>query len=552
MSKLPSISVPIQIAIAGVTLALIMALMVFLRDPLPPELVPTRKEAPSQESAPQSTTAPKSTTASGNTAQVETAEAAGPREEPVDFGFVGDDAIKDAEPVETAILNPAVRATAPATTQEPMATDTAPALSEPEAVTENAEAEASVTETVAAEQEEQEAVQGVEQEVEQVTAESLSSPDVADTPATATATTTGAATVTGAATATVTDAATATGVDSEAVGPVSETDTAALEDTSETRLQDDIAEPEEVPSPDLTVSPSQPAAAPEVQQSTAQPEPTTTAPRFDLVRVDNSGATVIAGQAAPGAEVQVTLGDAPLETVRADQSGAFVAIVQLPAGNNPQTMGLKELRDGNVISASPQTVLVVPPQPDTPETAPTIVVADTQGAAVIQPGQPVVPEELSDDPLSLDTISYDQGGAVVLSGRGSGEQFVRVYVDNLPIQTEPVLQDGNWRVVLPAVDQGVHTLRVDQISKAGEVLSRVESPFKREAPAELAAAARTAPDKSTVVVQPGHTLWALAESRYGDGVKYVQIFRANRDRIRNADLIYPGQVFDLPEAAAPN
>jgi nucleoid-associated protein YgaU len=28
---------------------------------------------------------------------------------------------------------------------------------------------------------------------------------------------------------------------------------------------------------------------------------------------------------------------------------------------------------------------------------------------------------------------------------------------------------------------------------------------------------------------------------------YVEVFDANRDRIRNPDLIYPGQVFELPD-----
>ncbi|PLS22048.1 LysM peptidoglycan-binding domain-containing protein [Neptunicoccus cionae] len=524
MSKLPSISVPIQIAIAGVTLAIIMALMVLLRDPLPPELVPTREEAATQETAPQPAKEQDTMVASGTTAESEATEPAmplgaemdGATEEPADFGFVGEETVKVEEAVETAGLAAEDSNTASAITREPAATDSVPALSEAEAIAESGGAEAPVIDLPATEP----------APVTQETAENLDTSDGEDTPVTA--------------------------VGSEAVGPVDETDTSALEDTTETRLQGDVAEPEETLSTDVTENVSDPGVVPEVLPDAAQPDPTVIAPRFDLVRVDNSGATVIAGQAAPGAEVQVTLGNAPLETVRADQSGSFVAIVQLPAGDNPQTMGLEEMRDGDVVSTSPQTVLVVPPQPDTPETSPTIVVADTQGAAVIQPGQPVVPEELSDDPLSLDTISYDQGGAVVLAGRGSGEQFVRVYVDNQPVQTEPVLQDGNWRVVLPAVDEGVHTLRVDQISKAGDVLSRVESPFKREAPAELAAAARHAPEKSTVVVQPGHTLWALAETRYGDGVKYVQIFRANRDRIRDADLIYPGQVFDLPEGGAPN
>lgn len=287
-------------------------------------------------------------------------------------------------------------------------------------------------------------------------------------------------------------------------------------------------------------------------------------PSFDLVRVDSSGSAVIAGKAEPLSEVQVTFGAAPLETVRADQNGSFVALVQLPAGEVPQTMGLTQLQEGDGAAlTSAQTVLVVPPQLDAVEATPTIVLADAQGASVLQASQPAnqpasptasdtapATQSLTDvatHPLSLEAISYDQGGAVVLAGRGGGDKFVRVYVNNQPVETEAVPDDGNWRVVLPAIDQGVYTLRVDQISETGAVLSRVESPFKREAPAELAAAVQNAPDKSTVVVQPGHTLWALAQDTYGDGVQYVQIFHANRDRIRNADLIYPGQVFDLPK-----
>ena len=41
--------------------------------------------------------------------------------------------------------------------------------------------------------------------------------------------------------------------------------------------------------------------------------------------------------------------------------------------------------------------------------------------------------------------------------------------------------------------------------------------------------------------------WALAAERYGDGERYLQIFNANREIIRNPDLIYPGQIFDIPE-----
>jgi LysM repeat protein len=54
----------------------------------------------------------------------------------------------------------------------------------------------------------------------------------------------------------------------------------------------------------------------------------------------------------------------------------------------------------------------------------------------------------------------------------------------------------------------------------------------------------------TVTVQPGFTLWGIAQANYGDGVLYVQVFEANRDKIKDPDLIYPGQVFTVPTDGA--
>jgi LysM repeat protein len=42
------------------------------------------------------------------------------------------------------------------------------------------------------------------------------------------------------------------------------------------------------------------------------------------------------------------------------------------------------------------------------------------------------------------------------------------------------------------------------------------------------------------VVQSGDTLWAIAKKYYGDGEQYTKIYNANRDKIKNPNLIYPG------------
>ena len=85
-------------------------------------------------------------------------------------------------------------------------------------------------------------------------------------------------------------------------------------------------------------------------------------------------------------------------------------------------------------------------------------------------------------------------------------------------------------------------------------VAAAEQPAVAEA-APVAAAAPAAPTAETpvtttpsvtITVQPGFTLWGIAKQEFGDGVMYVQVFNANKDRIKNPDLIYPGQVFTIP------
>jgi len=51
---------------------------------------------------------------------------------------------------------------------------------------------------------------------------------------------------------------------------------------------------------------------------------------------------------------------------------------------------------------------------------------------------------------------------------------------------------------------------------------------------------------SSKVVSRGDSLWRISRITYGDGARFALVYRANRDRIRNPNLIYPGQNLVLP------
>jgi nucleoid-associated protein YgaU len=50
------------------------------------------------------------------------------------------------------------------------------------------------------------------------------------------------------------------------------------------------------------------------------------------------------------------------------------------------------------------------------------------------------------------------------------------------------------------------------------------------------------------VIKSGDTLSAIAKQFYGDPNKYPKIFEANREVIKDANLIFPGQKIRIPKA----
>jgi nucleoid-associated protein YgaU len=49
------------------------------------------------------------------------------------------------------------------------------------------------------------------------------------------------------------------------------------------------------------------------------------------------------------------------------------------------------------------------------------------------------------------------------------------------------------------------------------------------------------------VVQPGESLWSIAERVTGDASLWPVLFRANRDQIGDPGVLHPGQRLTIPE-----
>ncbi len=58
---------------------------------------------------------------------------------------------------------------------------------------------------------------------------------------------------------------------------------------------------------------------------------------------------------------------------------------------------------------------------------------------------------------------------------------------------------------------------------------------------------QVAGDDEFYVIQKGDTLWKIAEKAYGNGAKYTAIVEVNKEVIKDADKIFPGQKIRIPK-----
>ena len=301
-------------------------------------------------------------------------------------------------------------------------------------------------------------------------------------------------------------------------------------------------------------------------QAEAKPDPETEQASTETPAKDapqDTETVVAAAPTAPkkqGAEAGVASAPSAAKSTREEPTAPAAA----PA--TPQAPAAEA-----VVAATPTAPKATPKKPDAPATqAPSakqpsgeIVVATapdksaTRGlAAASDDRQPGSTRELALAPngadaqkdsgivmreLTLDAIDYDDTGRLAVTGRARAGANVQVYLNNKPLGAASADKNGRWQLEPgEKVQPGLYRMRVDQVDSKGKVLARIETPFSRAEPlGDL-------PRDSIVFVQPGNSLWRIARRTYGEGLRYSVIYEANREQIRNPDLIYPGQVFHLP------
>ncbi len=275
-------------------------------------------------------------------------------------------------------------------------------------------------------------------------------------------------------------------------------------------------------------------------------------PTFDIVRVSPTGDAVVAGRAEPGATVEITSNGAKIGDVLADKGGQFVFLPKTPLPSGGQELALSAQSPAGVVTNGTAPVLLIVPErhSEAPSSTVSASLPGPSATIAVLVGPNAVPRLLqgpmaTSKKLGMDLIDYDQAGAIRFAGTAPPETTVRLYIDNRAVGDAHADGTAQWSLVPSVVVlPGPHKLRLDQLSNSGKVFARVELPFDR-AQLSLRDVA-----ENRIVVQPHQNLWLIARREYGLGIRYTEIYAANRSQITNPNLIFPGQVFAVPPPAA--
>lgn len=283
------------------------------------------------------------------------------------------------------------------------------------------------------------------------------------------------------------------------------------------------------------------------------------------------------------ADAGAATGDQPAQQQTADTTTQTTAAAttqpgaaggdSAPAGEQAQTQAQPQTQAQAQADpqAAPQTAgesdsateqqLAAAPQASGADTAPASGDQPAAGAA----GSADAPAGDAASPTVTVEAVEAEGAKVFVAGSGQPNSTVRVYLDNQLVGEARTDAKGRWLLETQGeVKPGEVAVRADQVASGdGAVAARAEVTFEKAADeaiilrpvalsGEAGAGSGASGDAGTrqipsVIIRTGDNLWTISQRRYGAGIRYTTIYQANKDQIRNPDLIYPGQVFMIPE-----
>ncbi|GAA2863088.1 nucleoid-associated protein YgaU [Aminobacter niigataensis] len=282
------------------------------------------------------------------------------------------------------------------------------------------------------------------------------------------------------------------------------------------------------PAADKPAEPAEPSA-----EAAAPAAPAVVAPSFDVVRVEDNGAVVIAGKAAGGSKVEIVTGSQVIGAAVAGADGDFAVVLDKPLKPGDYQIVLRATAPDNVVATSTETAVVtVPSEPGgqvlalveepgkpaelitvpKPAEAPAKLPTAEQSAnapattpeaqTAPQPAPAKSATAAAEAKVVVEAVEIE-GKKIFIAGAADAGRKVRAYANEILIGETQTSPDGRFLIEAEReLPVGDYIIRVDALEPDGvKVVARAAVPFQREPGESIAAVAPQEPVQQPAAAQ---------------------------------------------------
>ena len=250
---------------------------------------------------------------------------------------------------------------------------------------------------------------------------------------------------------------------------------------------------------------------------------------FDIVRLDKTGDVVIAGKTIPNIKVDILDGNEILASVFSDSNGDWVWISENPLPEGIKRFNLKHF-DGEHEFFSHQNIIILR-EKNNYLSSKILKFSKSSSIEIINNNKKILG-------LSLDIAEYLDEDSLMLTGRTKPNAKVKLFFSDNFIKDSTSDNRGVWKIELKNFEFTDNNLIVTTEIEGQKIKLKTKIFEKKIDPNFIF--------EKEVIVKNGNSLWRIARKTLGGGVYYSEIYKSNMKEIENPDLIFPGQVFNIP------
>ena len=252
---------------------------------------------------------------------------------------------------------------------------------------------------------------------------------------------------------------------------------------------------------------------------------------FDVVRVNKNGDVIIAGKTLPDTELYLFDGNDKLATLNSDSHGDWMWMSEDPLKPGIKRFNLKLSKNKENFSSQNNVIILV--EKNKPKFPKIIKFSSNDNAGIN-----ILTSEKKLNGLGLDTIEYYEDKKLKISGRATPNSKIELFLSDIVYEETFADLDGVWKIELNEIEFLKYELKIkthinnEKIAIKTSILEDFKSSLLIE---------------KKIVVEDGNSLWRIAKRTLGGGIYYSEIYKNNIKKINNPDLIFPGQVFNIPK-----